>query len=119
MKRAYKEGRITFAPSTVERYVYGQRRTTAAGVNEVVVEPRKYLTLTLDTKANQRDAQMLLPSASETMMVRILVRLCRRKHGLNEMEIKQWARAQVRARDRPAHAIRHSAACSARHPHAF
>ena len=98
VKRAYKEGRILFAPSTVERYVYGHRRTTAAGVTEWIIEPKKYLTLTPDTKADQRDQHMLLPRASEIMMVRILIRLCRRNNGLNEMEIKQWARAQVRCR---------------------
>eukprot|EP00966_Prymnesium_polylepis_P063097 1464778-Prymnesium_polylepis.1 len=94
IKRLSQEHRLPFAASTIMDYVYGKRVTTKAGAVEWKIQPKAYLTLTEGNPLEVYDSMMLLPMSAQLVMISIIIRLARRRNGLTEEEIKQWARTQ-------------------------
>ena len=99
LNELYERGKIKHAPITINRYVNGFKGpASASGVREWKIEPLAYEKLTDDTLTARRDEEMLLGVEAELFMADITIRLCRRKKGLTDKEIKEWARAQIFAR---------------------
>ena len=69
--------------------------TTDAGVVEWKIPPLAYESLTETTLAERRDDDMLLGIKAELFMADDVIRLCLRKKGMTDKEIKEWARAQI------------------------
>ena len=99
LDQLYERGKIKHTPVTITRYVNGFKGpASASGVREWKIEPLAYEKLTDDTLTARRDEDMLLGIEAELFMADTTIRLCRRKKGLTDKEITEWARAQISAR---------------------
>ena len=94
----FLRGKISTSVTTVKRHVYGLRDPKKP--EEWKISPGAWKSMTKESLSASKllkiDDTMILGLEAEEFMVHFLVRCHLRKKGFTDIEIKMWARAQVR-----------------------